>query len=167
MESNENTDGKNTAYFRGRKLQGREVRLPKGYTGVVLAPKAASNYNKMCDEDDEDGMGGTISEEVAQFDGVMVWDHGEMPDEPSDPYLRGIEEWISFAETVWKLILHVLRHETDPIRYTRFQKRRKSSHGKCMEWEVLAVDVMSWVWGASDFKKWLANPLKSTIPKGA
>lgn len=137
MGNNEKTDGKNTAYFRGRKLQGREVRLPRGYIGVVLAPKAASSYQKICDE--EDRIEETISEEAAQFDGVMVWDHGESPDGLSDPYLRGVEEWISFADTVWKLILYVLRHKTDPNRYTRFQKRRKSSRGKCMELKLLAV----------------------------
>lgn len=101
--NNEKTDGKNTTYFRGRKLQGREVRLPKGYTGVVLAPKASSNDQTMYDENEDDKIEKTISEEVAQFDEVMVWDHGAMPDDSSDPYLRGIEEWISFAETVWNL----------------------------------------------------------------
>lgn len=130
---NEKTDGKNTAYFRGRKLQGREVKLPKGYTGVVLAPKATSNDRKMYDGDEEDMIEETISEEVVTFDGVMVWDHGAMPDESSDPYLRGVEEWISFAETVWKFILYVLRHKTDPNRFTWFQRRRKSSHEKCRE----------------------------------
>lgn len=93
----------------------------------------------MYDEDEEDRIEETVSEEVATFDGVMVWDHGTMPDESSDPYLRGVEEWISFAETVWKFILYVLRHETDPNRYTRFQKSRKVSHEKCRVWKVLAV----------------------------
>lgn len=59
----------------------------------------------MYDEDEEHRIEETVSQEVATFDGVMVWDHGTMPDESSDPYLRGVEEWISFAETVWKLIL--------------------------------------------------------------
>ena len=69
----------------------------------MLAPKASSNDQTMYDENEDDKIEKTISEEVAQFDEVMVWDHGAMPDDSSDPYLRGIEEWISFAETVWNL----------------------------------------------------------------
>lgn len=76
------------------------MKLPEGYTGVVVASKAASNDQKRYDEDEEDRVEETISEEVATFDEVMVWDHGTMPDESSDTYLRGIEEWMSFAQTV-------------------------------------------------------------------
>ena len=99
--ANTRPDGKNIAYFHGRKLQGSEVKLPDGYTGVVLAPKVTSNGDKMYDNDDEgDRIEETVSEELAHFDRVMVWDHGALPDGSSDPYLRGIDEWISFAETV-------------------------------------------------------------------
>ena len=76
------------------------MKLPEGYTGVVLAPKATKNEQMYENEDNEERIEETVSEELAQFDGVMVWDHGVLPDETSDPYLRGVEEWISFAETV-------------------------------------------------------------------
>lgn len=99
-DTNVITDGKDIAYFRGRKLQGREVKLPEGYAGVVLAPKATKDEKMYNNDSDEDRIEEAISEELAHFDDLMVWDHGALPDESSDPYLRGVEEWISFAETV-------------------------------------------------------------------
>lgn len=77
------------------------MKLPDGYTGVVLAPIALPNEERIYgNEDYEDRIEETVSEELAHFDGVMVWDHGALPDQTSDPYLKGVEEWISFAETV-------------------------------------------------------------------
>jgi ribonuclease H2 subunit C len=35
------TDGKHTAYFRGRKLQGRSVKLPEGYRGTCRVAVSA------------------------------------------------------------------------------------------------------------------------------
>lgn len=40
-----------------------------------------------------------ILEEQAFFDEVVLWGHESTPDE-NDLYVKGIEEWISFAETV-------------------------------------------------------------------
>ena len=40
-----------------------------------------------------------ILEEQASFDEVVLWGHESTPDE-NDPYMKGIEEWIVFAETV-------------------------------------------------------------------
>jgi len=40
-----------------------------------------------------------ILEEQASFDEVVLWGHESTPDE-TDPYVKGIEEWIAFAETV-------------------------------------------------------------------
>ena len=38
-------------------------------------------------------------EEVASFDDVVIWGHEDLP-EPGDMVMRGVSEWITFAETV-------------------------------------------------------------------
>ena len=40
-----------------------------------------------------------ILEEVAEFGEVIVWGHETLP-EDDDTFVRGIEEWISFAEDI-------------------------------------------------------------------
>lgn len=40
-----------------------------------------------------------IMDHTATFDHVMVWDHEAVPD-GEDVYVKGIEEWIGFAEAV-------------------------------------------------------------------
>ncbi|KAI9851845.1 MAG: hypothetical protein M1838_002561 [Thelocarpon superellum] len=39
----------------------------------------------------------TILQEDATFDEIVVWGHEMMPEETSDPYVKGMTEWISFA----------------------------------------------------------------------
>lgn len=46
-----------------------------------------------------------ILEEQASFDAVVLWGHESTPDE-NDPYVKGIEEWIAFAETVCRIALY-------------------------------------------------------------
>lgn len=41
-----------------------------------------------------------VLDEQATFDEVMVWGHEVVVDEGSDPYVRGVEEWIGFAAQV-------------------------------------------------------------------
>lgn len=54
------------------------------------------------EEEGEDGEGaqtvGTLSE-VAEFEEVMVWDH-EAIRSGEDAFVKGMEEWIRFAEVV-------------------------------------------------------------------
>lgn len=38
-------------------------------------------------------------EEVATFDEIMVWDHENLPGD-EDLFVRGVEEWIQFAEAI-------------------------------------------------------------------
>lgn len=60
-----------------------------------ILPKAVQ------DEDEEEAEPEVkILEEQATFDEVMVWGHELVVDEDSDPYVRGVEEWIGFAEQV-------------------------------------------------------------------
>jgi ribonuclease H2 subunit C len=88
------------------------VKIPEGYKGVVLSCSTnSSEANDKCsghrarkDEDDEDVIEESIMEEKADFADIMVWGHEASPDEATDPYLRGIQEWIAFAEVVSSLL---------------------------------------------------------------
>ncbi|EON60841.1 hypothetical protein W97_00051 [Coniosporium apollinis CBS 100218] len=105
-------DGKTTAYFRGRKLRGRAVKIPDGYRGTVLnttdklLPQAqiprepSSSAPEEDEEDDEQPAEVKVAEEVASFDEIVVWGHDVLPDGTDDPYTRGVAEWIAFAETL-------------------------------------------------------------------
>ena len=92
-------DGKTIAYFRGRKLHGRQLKLPAGYKGVVLSTTDEVLPKKGEGEDDEEEPEVKIMEEQSVFDEIMVWGHEAVMDE-ADPYVRGLEEWIGFAEQV-------------------------------------------------------------------
>lgn len=102
------TDGKTVSYFRGRQLLGRPVDIPDGYKGLVLSSTDTPKANEVQPErrtytngdPDEEATAEGILEEMAHFDEFMVWDHEAQPDETTDPYIRGIEEWIAFAEVV-------------------------------------------------------------------
>ncbi|KAI4283646.1 MAG: hypothetical protein L6R38_002008 [Xanthoria sp. 2 TBL-2021] len=108
-------DGNLEAYFRGRKLKGRKVTLPKGYKGIVV--KEAANEDKThkrnterlrrrqleeeaVDEDDEDDEDDEeevrMVEEVANFKDFIVWGHEAVAD-GDDAFVKGVEEWIGFA----------------------------------------------------------------------
>lgn len=101
-------DGTRTAYFRGRKLHGKTVKLPDGYRGVVVEksePRSATTTEPEPDVVDlvqEDGEGqvplGGL-ETKAEFEELVVWGHEAMADAASDPYVR-IEEWTRLAEQV-------------------------------------------------------------------
>ncbi|KAL8997201.1 MAG: hypothetical protein Q9169_003467 [Polycauliona sp. 2 TL-2023] len=102
-------DGNLEAYFRGRKLKGREVTLPKGYKGIVVKEATAEdelhkqNTERLkrrqleegdMDEDEEPEV--KMLEEVATFDDFVVWGHEAVVD-GDDAFVKGVEEWIEFA----------------------------------------------------------------------
>lgn len=97
-----------TAYFRGRKLYAKSVKIPKGYKGVVVSstektlPKEPAPPQSQDDEveAEEEEIEVGIMEELAGFDEVMVWGHEVVVDEKEDPYARGIQEWMKFADAV-------------------------------------------------------------------
>jgi len=97
-------DGKTTAYFRGRKLHGRELKVPKGYKGVVMSktervlPRGKTDG---VEEDDEEEKVEEVKiiEEVGAWDGIIVWGHEALMDE-ADPYVRSVEEWMGFSAAV-------------------------------------------------------------------
>lgn len=104
-----------TAYFRGRKLLGKSVKVPDGYQGVVLEktdkslsakPPTAEELRRM-EEGDEDEMDMEIDkavevktmERMYSFDEIVVWGHEMLP-EDDDVYVKGVSEWVKFAEAV-------------------------------------------------------------------
>ncbi|KAK5658220.1 hypothetical protein OQA88_2195 [Cercophora sp. LCS_1] len=96
-------DGSRAAYFRGRKLQGKALKLPEGYRGVVAAPIKPEPKEEDADVVDltNDGRSeqGNLNVQ-AEFDEVVVWDHETTSDASADPYVRGMEEWLSLAEQI-------------------------------------------------------------------
>jgi ribonuclease H2 subunit C len=94
-----------TAYFRGRKLCGRGVAVPRGYKGVVCV-KTEEVGHRLGEgdgdgEDDEEEAEEEVKvmEEVAEFKEVWVWGH-EMLVDDGDAYVKSLEEWVGVAEAV-------------------------------------------------------------------
>lgn len=105
-------DGTSTSFFRGRKLRGKKVSLPTGYEGAVLEKtekKVVPKPRIPVPGEEEDGLEGghdapkevetLIMDKTAGFEHVVVWDHEVVPG-AEDIYVKGVEEWIGFAEAV-------------------------------------------------------------------
>jgi ribonuclease H2 subunit C len=64
------------------------------------------------DDDDVEAEGEIeevkVAEQIGTFDAVVVWDHGGPVDAERDMYIRGVREWIGFAES-----MHVEDDEDD------------------------------------------------------
>ena len=41
-----------------------------------------------------------IAEQLGEFDEIVVWGHGGVVDEGSDLFVRGVREWVGFAEAM-------------------------------------------------------------------
>ncbi|KAI4257618.1 MAG: hypothetical protein LQ352_001604 [Teloschistes flavicans] len=108
----ENKDGESESYFRGRKLKGRAVKLPEGYRGVVVKDgvkevEQKGNVERLSRRDQEDGNDDEeeeeedvgVLEEMGEFEEVVVWGH-ERTVGADDEVVKGVEEWISFAEAI-------------------------------------------------------------------
>jgi ribonuclease H2 subunit C len=58
------------------------------------------------DDDDEEEMEQDrpeevmMAEQVGEFDEVVVWGHGGTVDGESDMFVRGVREWVGFAESM-------------------------------------------------------------------
>tara|TARA_R110002003_G_scaffold12_2_gene806 strand:- start:4105 stop:4512 length:408 start_codon:yes stop_codon:yes gene_type:complete len=121
--------GTQHAYFRGRHLHGTTLPLPSGYTGAVVhvtektAPRTQARTHEQTqardqalhDDDGDDAEHEDteieevkIAEQIGTFDAVVVWDHGGRVDAERDMYIRGMREWIGFAES-----MHVEDDEDD------------------------------------------------------
>ena len=111
-------DGPQLAYLRGRKLQGRAVKLPDGYEGKVThndGVQHAERRDAMYDDDAEEEQEEVgILNEVGTFDEVVVWGHGDVV-EDDDSFVKGVTEWVGFAEAVSRLhALRICRLTTEP-----------------------------------------------------
>lgn len=100
-------DGTAAAYFRGRKLNGRRLKAPEGYKGVVIkgakvepGRKPMKRMATVYDED-EDACEYELrsSEQVGEFDNMMIWGHETMA-EADDVFLKGVSEWIRLAKLI-------------------------------------------------------------------
>ncbi|KAL2022601.1 hypothetical protein VTK56DRAFT_4945 [Thermocarpiscus australiensis] len=97
-------DGTSTAYFRGRRLQGKTVKLPEGYRGVVAVASSDEEQPTRPEEADiidlEAQMPQGALQIQAEFDEMVVWGHEAIADAAADPYVRGVEEWLAVAEQI-------------------------------------------------------------------
>jgi ribonuclease H2 subunit C len=98
-------------HFRGRHLHGTPVALPSTHTGAILnitdkqLPQRQPQPQAQDDEDDEDMQDQVpeevkIAEQVGEFDSVVVWEHGTTIDEERDGFVRGMREWVGWAEAM-------------------------------------------------------------------
>ncbi|KAJ5234297.1 Ribonuclease H2 subunit C [Penicillium citrinum] len=98
-------DNTSTAHFRGRKLRGRRVAIPDGYQGVIATPterilpssQTIDKNEELVEVQPEEPV--KILETQGTFEHVMVWGHENIP-AADDVYVKGVEEWIRFAETM-------------------------------------------------------------------
>lgn len=113
-------DGQPEAYFRGRKLKGREVKIPEGYRGVVVKGETPSQQEakQRGRTADVGGELGTFEqemkllEEVGEYDQLVVWGH-ETIAEDDDVFVKGVDEWTSFARSVsnYRCCRRIVRRE--------------------------------------------------------
>ncbi|PGH26849.1 hypothetical protein AJ80_01430 [Polytolypa hystricis UAMH7299] len=118
-------DGKSdlaTSYFRGRKLRGRRVPIPQGYHGLIATPtntplpthpslssQTPSStthqeqiYEQQDGEEEEEDVKEpppSLVEKTGTFSEFMVWEHEDVP-AADDPFVKGVSEWIQFAEAM-------------------------------------------------------------------
>ncbi|KAF3767524.1 hypothetical protein M406DRAFT_252304 [Cryphonectria parasitica EP155] len=128
--------GKRTAHFRGRELHGKPLKVPDGYHGAIMvkkdapepeAPKPGAPEVVDLDAEEEDLPLGAL-ETRAEFEEMVIWGHESTAEVSSDPYVRGIEEWMKLSAQVrimatenWNL--DVLRLTLVFCRYIRTRKR--------------------------------------------
>lgn len=55
------------------------------------------------DEEEEEEEPTKILEQTSTFDEFVVWSHERVPVSSEDPFMKGVEEWVRFAEVVsWR-----------------------------------------------------------------
>jgi hypothetical protein len=52
------------------------------------------------EEEDDDFVETFVGEKLGSFEHFTVWNHEALPDGGDDPYIKGLDEWIPFAEAV-------------------------------------------------------------------
>ncbi|KAH6889122.1 ribonuclease H2 non-catalytic subunit-domain-containing protein [Thelonectria olida] len=97
-------DGSKIAYFRGRKLQGKSIKLPEQCRGVVVERKTdeippVETVDRIEDGEEVPERIGSM-QVTAEFDELVVWGHEDLADATSDPYIRSMEEWLQVADQI-------------------------------------------------------------------
>lgn len=99
--------GSSVAYFRGRRLQGRTVKLPDEYRGVLLEREekledkdALNELTDVVNVDEDEGSETEKMRTVGEYDEVVIWGHETIADATDDPYVRSIEEWLHLSDQV-------------------------------------------------------------------
>lgn len=64
-----------------------------------MVPSVDDDKGEDEDEDEDEAEPVKILEEIGSFDKVMVWGHEQVP-AGDDVFVRGMEEWIGFAEAI-------------------------------------------------------------------
>ena len=102
--------------MRGRKLQGKVIKLPDGYDGVIvedggMAESSNTKKGDVAAEDSEDEEPDFRKlEQTGRFDEVILWDHEKLV-EGDDAFVKGLSEWIEFAEAVWVSSLLIMLND--------------------------------------------------------
>jgi ribonuclease H2 subunit C len=78
--------------------------IPEGYTGVIATVTDRTSQQPVKNVPAEDDVTELeqpvkVLEMQGTFDDMMVWGHEILP-AADDPYVKGVEEWVRFAETV-------------------------------------------------------------------
>ena len=93
-------------------MNGRKLKVPEGYRGVVikgakveLGAKPMEWIATPHDDEEETGESGLkSSEQVGDFDDIIIWGHETMA-EADDVFVKGVSEWIRVAELVRKPLI--------------------------------------------------------------
>lgn len=100
------SDGTKTAYFRGRRLRGRIIKIPEEYQGLILksSDKVITQALAVTEDDDEDEEPEIpepvkVVEQIGTIEHLTVWGHDTIPP-PDDTLVKGAEEWIALAEAI-------------------------------------------------------------------
>lgn len=102
------TDENQTTYFRGRKMIGKCIRLPKNYTGIVVQPENDDGQRddglevrNIQDKSDEKGIQtGQTLHVTSTFENILIWAHGSSSSNSSGQYEKNVEEWLCTAEKI-------------------------------------------------------------------
>lgn len=78
---------------------------------------------EVVDLEAEDEMPLGTLETKAEFDEIVIWGHESVADTSSDPYVRGVEEWMKVAEKVRVAWERRFYSDTDMSRYILTMKR--------------------------------------------
>ena len=80
-----------SSLFQGIAAKSTDWVLPKQFLPVI---------NDDSDIEEEHDSGPVqVLESVSEFKNITIWGHDQIPT-TDDPFVKGIEEWISFAQTM-------------------------------------------------------------------